>query len=69
MLYFLYILLGGITVTFVKGELTLELLTLEDDLDTDPSASKGKSRRKRKTQKSASDSFKGLLEWTIAWMP
>ena len=34
MLYFLYILLGGITVTFVKGELTLELLTIAEDGDS-----------------------------------
>lgn len=65
-LYFIYILLGGITVTFLKGEKTLELLTIAEDDDV----SKGKRRNRSKMgDASASQSFKGLIEWTFDWMP
>ena len=65
-LYFIYILLGGITVTFLKGEKTLELLTTAEDNEV----SQGKRRNRSKMgDSSASQSFKGLIEWTFDWMP
>ena len=50
MLYMLYIIIGGITVTMIKGELTLELLMIDDE-----SENTTKSRRKAKK---STDTFK-----------
>ena len=49
MLYFIYIFLGGIIVASLKGELTIELLTIQDDQDIRKRRT-SKGRRRRQSQ-------------------
>ena len=49
----------------IKGELTLELLMIDDE-----SENTTKSRRKaKKSTDTFKQQMKGLLLWSIAWMP
>ena len=52
-------------MTFIKGELTLELLTTEDE---EPDTTGGKRNRRNK-KKDQSSKMTSLLKWTIDWMP
>ena len=66
----MYILIGGMTVAFIKGELTIELLTVDPDRNNDAKLKRKKGKQKAKsTDASIKQSLTGLLMWTVAWLP
>ena len=66
----MYILIGGMTVAFIKGELTIELLTVDPDRNNDAELKSKKGKQKAKsTDTTIKQSLTGLLMWTVAWLP
>ena len=61
----LYIILGGLIVSNLKGEYTLELLTVAEPEGQSAPKGKGKKRKGGKDDQARRD----FIFWLISWMP